>query len=404
MPEANYSESKVPPYTLPDPLVCTDGTKVADAATWHNKRRAELLELFREHVYGRTPIGRPAAMRFEIFDNTPDALGGRAIRRQVRMHFTDQPDGPVAELLLYLPAQSAGPVATFVGLNFHGNHAVHRDPAIRLNGNWMRPATGVVEDRATEASRGSMHQRWRIERIIQRGYGVATIYYGDIAPDDATRCFEHGFFRLIEPQDPAQADRCGAIGAWAWGLSRAMDYLQTDAGVDSGRVIVMGHSRLGKTALWAGAQDERFAAVISNQSGCLGASLSRRDYGETVGVITSYFPHWFCPTATTYANRESAMPVDQHELIALQAPRAVLICSAQEDRWADPRGEFLSGVGADPVYRLLGTDGLAAREMPAVNRPVLSRIGYCIRPGGHGVIPADWGVYMDFADRHVRGE
>lgn len=400
MQQANYDESKVPVYTLPDPLIDNTGRPVTDSAHWRSTRRPELIDLFAAHIYGRTPIGRPAAMRFERFDDVRDALDGRATRRQVRLHFTNDANGPSADLLLYLPRESAGPAPTFVGLNFYGNHSVHTDRAIRLNTNWMRPqGTQVVNNRATEASRGSAHQSWPIERIIERGYGIATIYYGDLAHDTPGSCFDSGAFRLFERGE--REDAWGAIGAWAWGLSRAMDYLESDPDIDSRRVIVMGHSRLGKTALWAGAQDERFAAVISNQSGCLGAAISRRRFGETVRAITTQFPHWFCPAAATYADRESEMPVDQHQLISLQAPRPVLICSAEQDQWADPRGEFLGALGADPVYRMLGTEGLSAREMPAINQVVPSRIGYRIRPGSHGVIPDDWGVYMDFADRHL---
>ncbi len=401
----NYDESKVPTYTLPDPLRMSDGTPVTDSATWQTARRAELLKLFRTHVYGHMPLGRPQAMRFEMLDDTPNALDGRAIRRQVQVTFSDEPDGPSMEILLYLPRGADEPVPVFVGLNFHGNHTVHRDPAIRLSRRWMRSgAEGAVDNCATEAARGTAAQRWPIEQIVERGYGVATIYYGDLARDDADTCFGQDVFRLFFRPDQTRPDpdQCGTIGVWAWGLSRAMDYLETDPAVDSRRVMAMGHSRLGKTALWAAAQDERFAGVISNQSGCLGATISRRCFGETVGRITTRFPHWFCAKAAAYTDREQEMPVDQHELIALQAPRPVLVCSAQEDLWADPRGEFLGALGADPVYRLLGTEGLAMRDMPAVNQPVFSRIGYHIRPGKHGVIPEDWKIFMDFADRHLR--
>jgi len=396
-PPVNYEEDQVPPYTLPDPLVMADGAKVTSAEMWRTKRRPEILELFRTHVYGRSPA-RPEGLAFKVFDNEPQALGGKAMRRQVTILFTGKEDGPKADLLLYLPNDARRPVPAFLILNFQGNHAVSTDPAIRLSASWHRDGKGVEKNKATDAARGAEASRFPIDRILARGYALATIYYGDIDPD-----FHDGFKNGVHPafdQGRRQPDSWGSIAAWAWGLSRALDYLETDKDVDAKRVAVLGHSRLGKTALWAGAEDERFAIVISNNSGAGGAALSKRIYGETVEVLNRNFPHWFCENFRKYSAKEADLPVDQHELIALSAPRPVYVASAVGDRWADPRGEFLSCHHADPVYRLLGTEGLPAKEMPGLDSPVMGAIGYHIRTGGHDLTAYDWDRYMDFADKH----
>ncbi len=401
--QANYDEDQVPEYTLPDPLVMQDGRPVTTAEMWRKARRPEVLRLFEEHVYGK-PLPAPPKLRFEVFDEADDALGGKAVRKQVRVHFAQGDDAPAMDVLIYLPADAAGPVPLFVGLNFFGNHTIHADPAIRLSDKWMRASQpfGVVNNRATEASRGVRAERWPVEMILGRGYGLAAVYCGDLSPD-TPELFDRAVIRLFyEPgQTEPKPDQGRTIAAWAWGLSRAMDYFEADEAIDHKRVAVMGHSRLGKTSLWAGAQDERFALVISNNSGCGGAALSRRRFGETVQRINTAFPHWFCDHFKNYNDNEGACPVDQHMLIALAAPRPVYVASAEEDRWADPRGEFLAALGAHTVYRLLGTDGMAAEEMPPVEQPVTSRIGYHIRRGGHAVLDSDWERFMDFADKHM---
>ncbi len=401
---ANYDESKIPSFTLPDPLVTAAGKPVADAETWRSTRRPELMQMFQEQVYGRGP--QPCQISAVVRSSKDDALGGKAIRREVTVAFGDP--NVTMDLLIYTPkGKKASPA--FLGLNFKGNHSVDPDPTIRLNDRWMRPDGDRVKDnRATEAARGVAASRWPAEMIVDRGYGLVTIYYGDIDPDfdDGFRNGIHGHFANQTASIP-QGEKWGSIAAWAYGLSRALDYLQTDPLVDGQRVAVIGHSRLGKTSLWAGASDDRFQLVISNNSGCGGAALSRRAIGETIGRINTSFPHWFCDNYLKYNENEDACPVDQHELIALIAPRAVYVASATGDQWADPKGEFLAAKYADPVYRLLGSDGMGGdappTEMPAPDQPIKSgSIGYHLRTGKHDLTAYDWQQYLDFADRHLK--
>ena len=400
--DANFEETKVPEYNLPDPLICLDGTKVTDKTLWFEKRQLEILELFELHMYGKMP-GKPEKMSFEITSIDKDVLKGKATRKEISVIMENNHTEIQMDILIYLPNFQPKPVANFIALNFFGNHSIHQDPNITLSKQWMptKIAYGIVKHRATEKSRGVRSSRWPVELIIDRGYALSTIYSGDIDPD-----FDDGFQNGVHPlfykkgQTKPAADEWGSIGAWTWGLRRAMDYFENDDDIDNSRVIVMGHSRLGKAALWAGANDQRFAIVISNNSGCGGAALYRRKFGETISHINYQFPHWFCENFKKYNEKENNLPVDQHILIALMAPRPVYIASAEQDLWSDPHGEFLSARHADPVYKMLGTDGLNAEKMPEIHRPILSTIGYHIREGDHNVLTYDWERYLDFADYH----
>jgi hypothetical protein len=405
--DVNYDEALVAQSPLPDPLLSQQGRRVTTARAWSRERRPELLELFRTHVYGRSPAA-PRRIVFDVIGLDHLALDGQATRKEVRIYLTGKKDGPRMDLLLYVPNAPKKPVPAFLGLNFYGNQCIASDPGITLSTGWMRDNKeyGIVGNRATAATRGVHASRWQVEKVLARGYATATIYYGDIEPDHAEG-WKSGL-RAALSADGADTrwkpDDWGAIGAWAWGLSRALDYLEKDPDIDARRVAVHGHSRLGKTSLWAGASDERFAFVISNDSGEGGAALARRHYGETTAIITRAFPHWFCDRYDEYAGRAAALPVDQHELIALMAPRPVYVASAEEDKWADPHGEFLAAKNAEPVYALFKKAGLGVTGMPPVNQPVGESIGYHIRTGKHDITEYDWEQYLRFADRHLRSK
>ena len=396
-PQANYDESKVGSYTLPDPLLFNNGKPVRSAKDWQ-RRRAEILELFAENVYGHSPQA-PKNLSYEMFDVDQHALGGKAIRKQVSINLSARKDGPKEDLLIYIPAGAGKPVPVILSLNFFGNQASANDPAIRLATVW-NPKTHERQQ-APEQSRGRAADA--TEKILARGYAFATLCYQDIEPD-----FNGGYPHGIRPlflkpgQSEPAPDDWGAIGAWSYGLSRALDYLEKDKDVDAKHVAAMGHSRLGKTVLWAGATDQRFAMVLASCSGEGGASLARRNYGETVKNLVDRFPFWFCTNYQKYADKVSDLPVDAHELISLMAPRPVYITGAEEDQWADPRGEFLAAAAASPVFDLLGAQGLGTDQMPALNTPIMHTIGFHYRTGKHEVTAFDWDQFLAFADMHLR--
>lgn len=401
--EVNYDESKVPHYNLPDPLMLPTGKRITDWRAWQKQLRPVTLRLFTEHVYGRAPA-KPRGMRFHTLSKDTAALGGKAVRKEVRVQLTAREDGPSLDLLIYLPKNARRPVPVFLGLNYFGNQSVANDPGVMINQRWMRSDSDgtVVNNRATDKTRGLQASRWAIDKALERGFAVATFYYGDVEPDHAEG-WKTGVRAALAKDGPGTVfnpNEWGAIAAWAWGLSRALDYIEHDRQLDAKRVVVFGHSRHGKTALWAGAVDERFAIVISNDSGCGGAALNRRRFGETVERINSAFPHWFCGNFKRYNGNEDALPVDQHQLIALIAPRPVYVASAQEDLWADPKGEFLAARHAEPVYALFGRAGLGVTEMPPVNTPVGKCIGYHVRTGKHDITDYDWDQYIRFATMH----
>ncbi|SDF14205.1 hypothetical protein SAMN05421636_11322 [Pricia antarctica] len=399
--EPNYDERQVPEFKIPDPLTTFDGKKITATSEWENTRRPELYQFFEEQVYGKVP-GKLDSLSFNMVETSDDALNGKAQRKQVEVSLFKNGKSLDFNILLYLP-KSRKPAPIFLGYNFYGNHSITDDPNVIVSKAWAMDSEefGISGHTLTEASRGVRVHRWALEKIIDGGFGLATIYYGEVDPDKND--FSDGLHSLfyMESQEIPKKDEWGSIAAWAFGMSRALDYLETDPDIDASHVVSFGHSRLGKAALWAGASDTRFAGVISNDSGCGGAALSKRQVGETVGRINTSFPHWFCDNFTEYNENEEALPVDQHELLALIAPRPLYVASAEDDQWADPRGEFLSAHYATSVYDLYGTKGISDTKMPEVNSPVQNTLAYHIRTGKHDVTEYDWEQYIDWAKRFV---
>jgi hypothetical protein len=393
----NYDEALVGNYTLPDPLVLANGKPVRDAKTWNEKRRPEIVRLFEENEYGRAP-GRPAAMTFDVFEKGTPALDGKALRRQVTVYFSADKAGPKMDLLLYLPAGASKPVPVLLNISFSANSSTVSDPGIKPGEVWGR------DKKKVPASQGMTFGRIDVPRLLSAGFGFATIYYGDIDPDflGGVPLGVRALYLKPGQTEPAPGE-WGSIAAWAWGLSRAIDYLETDKGVDAKRVAILGVSRLGKTVMWAGARDPRIALVIASCSGEGGAALSRRNYGETVAHLTAptRFPYQFCGNYQKYAEHVDKLPVDANMLVALMAPRPVLLQTGDKDQWSDPKGEFLAAVAAGPVFRLLGKQGLDTDQWPAAGTPILHTIGYYMHAGGHGTIPSDWDQYLQFLKVHL---
>jgi hypothetical protein len=390
--------------SLPDPLLASDGSKITNAEEWRSKRRPELLEIFTREMYGQSPP-KPEKLVSEVFDRDPKALDGKATRLQIAIYPGGKP-GPRIDLLVYVPNDAQGPVPAFLGLNFAGNHAVHPDPAIRLTESWVdqrQPNTDPAAEktnRATDAMRGKNAKQWPIEEIIARGYALATMYREDVAADHEPY-FGSGIHPLY-PDLQNREDNFGTIAAWAWSLRRGLDVLEKEPSIDSKRVAAFGFSRLGKAALWAGAMDERFAMVISNESGAGGAKLFHRGVGEDVKRLNTVFPHWFARSFRKYIDKDKELPFDQHMVMSLIAPRPLYVASAIDDKNSDPEGEFAGAKAAEPVFKLLGAEGLPAEAWPAVDTAVQGGIGYHVRTGKHDVQPFDWQQYLAFADKHLK--
>lgn len=395
----NYDEAKVGTYTLTDPLKLNNGKPVRNAKTWYSKRRPQIEEFFETQQYGRDP-GRPAAESFEVTDKGTPALDGRAIRRQVTISFSKDETWPKIHLLIYLPVNAKKPVPMFFTISFVAPQDAVDDPGITPVMVWD-PKTNTKIEPVRRGNFGHIN----VNALLDAGFGVATYYYGEVDPDYAAG-FSNGIrAKYLKPgQTERAADDWGAIAAWAWGMSRVEDYFETDKDIDARRVAIHGVSRLGKTVMWAGAHDQRFAAVIASCSGEGGAALSHRDYGETIAHLTAptRYPYQFAANYAKYAGFPDKAPMDANMLIALVAPRPLLLQTGNTDYWSDPKGEFLAEVAAGPVYKLLGKDPLDTNVWPQAKQPIFHDLAYYMHDGGHGMVPTDWDIYIQFLKMHLQ--
>lgn len=398
----NYDEAKVGKYTLPDPLKLNNGKTVRDAATWYAQRRPQLLNTLATQQFGTAP-GRPPGESFEVTDKGTPALDGKALRKQVTIHLAPpgntDPNYPVIHLLEYIPANATKPVPLFFSINFGAIQNAVADPGITPQKVRDPHTNELVAPQPNARSFG----RIDVGAMLDAGIGVATFYYAELEPDSHSGSSQGIRARYASPGESSNETRpaaaWGAVAAWAWGMSRAEDYFETDPAVDAHRVAIHGVSRLGKTVVWAGAQDTRFAAVIASCSGEGGAALSHRDYGETIAHLTAptRYPYQFARNFAQYAGFPDRAPFDAHMLLALIAPRPVLLQTGSTDGWSDPKGEFLAALAAGPVYRLLGKQDLGTTLWPAAQVPLSSNgLNYYMHEGGHGMVPSDWAIYVQF--------
>lgn len=395
----NYDEEAIPPYTLPELLTLENGKKVTDSKTWMNERRPELLEAIAALQYGKTPPP-PNSISFEVFEKENDAFNGKAIRRQVRVYLTENSKAHPMDLLIYLPKKSKEKVPLFFTISFTANNLTVDDPEVRIGEIWNSDGKKVKADQP------SRFRATNVEQFIDAGYGFATVYYGDIDPDFKDG-FEHGIRKdFLKPgETKPQKDEWGTISAWSWGLSRAMDYFEKDKQIDASRIALMGVSRLGKTVLWTGIRDPRFKMIIASCSGEGGAAIARRDYGENIKHMSdsSRYGYQFAPNYHEYSTHVNDFPFDAHTLVAMIAPRPLLLQTGNTDYWSDPKGEFIAAQEATEVYELFGENGPKNNEMPAAGDISLlkNKLGYYMHEGGHGTIPSDYPVFIQFMKKFL---
>ena len=393
----NYEEDSVGTYVLPDVLTLHSGKKVTTVKEWMEERRPEILRLFETEQFGKVPPSM-APIHFAVYDKGTPVFNGKGMRKQVRVYFTDDTAHKM-DLLIYLPAEQKKPAPVLLTINFFANASAVNDSGVYVGEVWTRSGEKTSALPIPPAS------KINVDTFLSQGLGIALVYYGDIEPDFKTG-FQYGIRGAYwgKSKSAPADDDWGAIAAWSWGLSRAMDYFEQDRQIDAKRIALLGSSRLGKTVLWTGARDTRFRLVIASCSGEGGAALSRRNYGESINHMTdtSRYYYQFAPNRHKYAADPSLAPVDAHMLVALMAPRPLLLQTGSTDYWSDPKGEFLAARAAEPVYNLFAEKGPGSDGMPRPgDTSMLNTLGYYMHEGGHGIIPSDWPVFITYLKKYL---
>lgn len=399
----NYDESKVGDYKvgLPDPLTLQNGKKVTTVKEWEKKRRPEIVKIFEENQFGKWPARKPK-LRYDITEDM--GFEGTARRKQLTVYFSEDKEGPRVDVLIYLPKDANGPVPLLFNLSFMQNNINVSDPGVKEGRRWDAKTRTMVPVKSMGGGMRGFGMDATIKKYLKEGFGFATLCYTDIEPDflNGATLGVRGLYLKDGATEPA-ADEWGAISAWAWGVSNIMDYFEKDKDIDAKRIALTGCSRLGKTTMWTGAREQRIAVVMASCSGEGGAAMSRRVYGETVAHLTekTRYPYQFAANYGKYGNDLTNMPMDAHMLVALIAPRPLLLQTGNTDNWSDPKGEFISAVEAAPVYELYGKSTLGTDVMPDADQPIYTTLGYVMHDGGHGVIPQDWDYYLEFMKRYL---
>lgn len=377
-----YSESRVPFYTLPDPLLDISGNRIDSPEQWKNERRPQLMGLFATTIYGRVPQPeQPIQTTYTVLSTDEHFFEGRCTRKQVLITFENDRGKVAMHLALFTPNNVEGPVPILLRMGF-------------------ADAEGAPVELENIQAYGRLKNGTPLIDFLKKGFGVACIKGGEVIGEEVQfrRSIQQLFYR--GKQSMPQADEWGVLAGISWQASRAVDYLLTESKVDPKQIALVGFSKLGKCALWAAAQDTRIAMVMSQNSGCAGAALWRRNFGETLSYMFR-FPTWLCGNARKFIGKESDMPIDQHMLLACIAPRPVYVVSGIDDMWADNQGEYLSAHHATPVYELLGLKGQSTQERPAINQPADKRaLAYHVRSGAHGYHQLDWDQYLAFMEFH----